>query len=201
MAVDFRLTLIRHLPTLANVESRYIGWSDESIYQLSNVGIQGILSPEIIYGSDLKRCYQTAAIFYPKSSYKSSPAFREMSFGDWELKTYEDLKEDANYQKWVSNPDEISPPNGEFLHQMATRVLTGLKNISGNHPHVVTHGGPIRLVLHKFAPDVRDFWSSDVKHGDKWTFSWDSRKSFEEEKRCKSISVERIAARGSMSDN
>ena len=201
MAIDFHLTLIRHLPTLANIERRYIGWSDESINQLSNVGIQETLSPEIIYGSDLKRCQQTASIFYPKSSYQSSPAFREMSFGDWELKTYEDLKEDANYQKWVSNPDEISPPNGEFLHQMATRVLTGLKSISGNHPHVVTHGGPIRLVLHKFAPDVRDFWSSDVKHGDKWTLSWDSRKSFEEEKRCKSISVERLTASERMSDN
>lgn len=201
MAVDFRLTLIRHLPTLANVERRYIGWSDESINQLSYVDIQGILSPEIIYGSDLKRCHQTASIFYPQSSYQSSPAFREMSFGDWELKTYEDLKEDANYQKWVSNPDKMSPPNGEFLHQMATRVLIGLKSIPCNHPVVVTHGGPIRFVLHKFAPDVRDFWSRDVKHGDKWTLHWDSRQSFEEEKRCKSISVERITASERMSDN
>ena len=199
MAIDFHLTLIRHLPTLANVERRYIGWSDESIHQ--TVVKQDTASPKTIYGSDLKRCQQTAALFYPQATYQGSPTFREMSFGDWELKTYEDLKEDANYQKWVSNPDKMSPPNGEFLPQMATRVLIGLKSIPCNHPVVVTHGGPIRFMLQKFAPDVRDFWSWDVKHGDKWTLHWDSRQSFEEEKRCMSISVERITARGRMSDN
>lgn len=201
MAIDFHLTLIRHLPTLANVERRYIGWSDESINQSSYVDNQAILSPKNIYGSDLKRCQQTAALFYPKSSYQGSLAFREMSFGDWELKTYEDLKEDFIYQKWLSNPDLVSPPNGEFLHQMATRVVTGLKSIPCNQPIVVTHGGPIRFLLSKYAPDERNFWLWNVKHGDKWTLRWDSRKCFEEEKRCKSISVERITESERMSDN
>lgn len=199
MAIDFHLTLIRHLPTLANVERRYIGWSDESINQ--TVVKQDTASPKIIYGSDLKRCQQSAGLFYPKSTYHGSPAFREMSFGDWELKTYEDLKEDFIYQKWLSNPDLVSPPNGEFLHQMAARVLFGLKSIPCNQPIVVTHGGPIRYVLHKFAPDERNFWLWNVKHGDKWTLRWDSRKCFEEEKRCKSISVERITESERMSDN
>ncbi|HLG28050.1 MAG TPA: histidine phosphatase family protein [Paenisporosarcina sp.] len=201
MAVDFHLTLIRHLPTLANVEKRYIGWSDESIVQSSYVEDQDTLSPNIIYGSDLKRCQQSAALYYPQAYYQGSPAFREMSFGDWELKTYEDLKEDFIYQKWLSNPDLVSPPNGEFLNQMAARVLTGLKSITCNQPIVVTHGGPIRYVLHKFAPDERNFWLWNVKHGDKWTLRWDSRQCFEEEKRCKSISVERITASERMSEN
>lgn len=202
MAIDFHLTLIRHLPTLANVERRYIGWSDESIIQSSyDVDNQATLYPEIIYGSDLKRCHQTAALFYPKSSYQGSPDFREMSFGDWELKTYEDLKENVIYQTWLSNPDLVSPPNGEFLHQMAKRVLTGLKSIPCNQAVVVTHGGPIRSVLHKFAPNEREFWSRDVKHGDKWTLRWDSRQCFEEEKRCKSILVERITASENTSVN
>jgi len=199
MASDFHLTLIRHLPTLANVERRYIGWSDESIHQ--TVVKQDTASPKTIYGSDLKRCQQTAALFYPQATYQGSPTFREMSFGDWELKTYEDLKEDVIYQEWLSNPDLVSPPNGEFLHQMAARVLFGLKSIPCNQPIVVTHGGPIRYVLHKFAPDERNFWLWNVKHGDKWTLRWDSRKSFEEGKRCKSISVERITASERMSDN
>ena len=199
MAVDFHLTLIRHLPTLANIERRYIGWSDESINQ--TVVKQDTASPKIIYGSDLKRCQQTAVLFYPQATYQGSLAFREMSFGDWELKTYEDLKEDVIYQKWLGDPNKVSPPNGEFLHQMATRVLKGLKSIPSNQPIVVTHGGPIRFVLHKFAPEKRDFWSWDVKHGDKWTLRWESRKCFEEEKRCKSISVERITASEHTSDN
>lgn len=198
MACDFQLTLIRHLLTLANVERRYIGWSDESILQSSQVYTQATWCPEVINGSDLLRCQETAAHFYPKTPYQGFPAFREMSFGDWELQTYEDLKDDPGYQKWISNPDLTSPPNGEFLHQVGSRVLTGLKSIRHDHPVVVTHGGPIRYVLTKFAPEKRGFWSWDVKHGDQWTLRWSSRQCFEEGKRCESLSVERLMEREHM---
>jgi alpha-ribazole phosphatase len=189
---DFQLTLIRHLPTTANVERRYIGWSDESILQTSRVYNQATLSPKIIIGSDLLRCQETAALFYPETPYLGLPDFREISFGDWELQTYEDLKDDPVYKEWVSNPVLVSPPNGEFLDEMGTRVLKGLKCLRHNCPVVVTHGGPIRYVLNKFAPDERDFWSWDVKHGDKWTLCWDSRQCFEEGNRCKSLLVEHL---------
>ncbi|WP_237721500.1 histidine phosphatase family protein [Paenisporosarcina sp. TG20] len=180
------------MPTLANIERRYIGWSDESISQSSQVYKEATWCPDIINGSDLLRCQETAALFYPKTPYQGSQAFREMSFGDWELRTYEDLKNEVNYQKWLTNPNEVAPPNGEFVDEMGSRVRAGLKSLQCYHPVVVTHGGPIRYVLTQFAPDERDFWSWDVKHGDKWTLCWDSRQCFEEEKRCKSLSVERL---------
>jgi alpha-ribazole phosphatase len=192
MARDFQLTLIRHLPTKANAEGQYIGWSDESISQSSRVYNQDTWYPEIINGSDLLRCQETSALYYPESSYQGSPAFREMSFGDWELQTYKDLKEDSIYKKWLTNPDLTSPPNGEFLHEMGTRVMNGLKSFQCEHPFVVTHGGPIRYVLTKFAPEECGFWSWDVKHGDQWTLSWLSWQCFEEGIRCESLSVERL---------
>lgn len=196
MARDFHLTLIRHLPTLANIERRYIGWSDESILQSSQVYNQATWCPDVINGSDLQRCRETAALFYPKTPYQGSSAFREMSFGDWELQTYEDLKDDPTYQKWLCNPDGTSLPNGEFLHEMASRIQAGLKSLQHDHSVVVTHGGPIRYVLTKFAPQEDDFWSWDVKHGDQWTLSWSSRQCFEEGKRCESLSVERLMESG-----
>jgi len=192
MACDFQLTLIRHLPTLANVERRYIGWSDQPILPSSQIASQATLLPEIINGSDLLRCQETAALFYPQMPYQGSPDFREMSFGDWELKTYEDLKNDAVYRKWLSDPNLVSPPNGEFLHEMSKRVMAGLKNLRTDHPVVVTHGGPIRCVLMELAQEKHDFWSWDVKHGDRWNLRWASRQCFEEGKKCASLSVVRL---------
>lgn len=192
MARDFQLTLIRHLPTLANGERRYIGWSDESILEPTQVYNQTVPKPEMITGSDLRRCRETAALFYPEIPYKGVEAFREMNFGEWELKTYEDLKDDPVYQTWLSNPDMESPPSGELFHEMGKRVLDGLKSLRHEHPVVITHGGPIRYVLMRFAPEERSFWSWEVKHGDRWTLRWASRKSFEEGKRCESLSVERL---------
>ena len=198
MAFDFHLTLIRHLPTLANVQRRYIGWSDESILTPTQVFSQPNGNPEVIHGSDLRRCQETSALYYPNASYQGMLNFREMNFGDWEHKTYEDLKENALYQKWLSNPKVEAPPNGELFHEMGTRVLNGLKSIRQDHPVVVTHGGPIRYVLMRFAPEERDFWSWEVKHGDQWTLRWASRQCFEEGKRCEFLSVERLMENGPM---
>lgn len=192
MASDFLLTLIRHLPTLANVERRYIGWSDESIIPTQQAFGHPRRSPSMIYGSNLRRCHETAALFYPNTPYQGMIAFREMNFGNWELKTYENLKADPLYQKWLSNPEVESPPNGELFHEMGSRVLNGVKSILEDAPVVVTHGGPIRYMLMQFAPEDRDFWSWDVKHGDQWTLRWASRQCFEEGKRCEFLSVERL---------
>jgi alpha-ribazole phosphatase len=192
MAFDFQLTLIRHLPTPANVARRYIGWSDESIVHTDWVINPAITCTEIIYGSDLRRCHETANLFYPNVTYQGFQAFRELSFGDWELKTYEDLKDDSAYRQWLSNPLVASPPNGESFQVMGERVLAGLKGLHGSCPVVVTHGGPIRFLLTQFAPEEKDFWSWDVKHGDRWSLSWSCRELFEEGKRCESLSVERL---------
>lgn len=191
MACNFHLTLIRHLPTLANVERQYIGWSDEAIIQPTQNYFTTV-GPDIIHGSDLIRCQETAALLYPKTPYSGSSAFREMSFGDWELCTYEELKDEVEYQEWLTNPNESAPPNGEFLDEMGLRVMDGLKKLPLNQSIIVTHGGPIRYMLTQYSPEERDFWSWEVKHGDKWTFSWDHFQSFKEGKRCKSLSVERL---------
>lgn len=197
MAHNFHLTLIRHLPTSANLERRYIGWSNESIIQ-PFTDFHATVGPDTIYGSDLIRCQETAALFYPKTAYRGSSAFREMSFGDWELCTYEDLKDNVDYQKWLINPNEIAPPNGELLSEMGLRVVEGLKTLPLTNPILVTHGGPIRYILMQFAPDGCDFWSYEVKHGDKWTLTWDHCQSFEEGNRCKSLSVERLTENENM---
>ena len=69
------------------------------------------------------RCKQTAAKVFSGVPYTENANFRECSFGDWEQKTYNELKEEALYRKWLDNPRQIAPPNGESLEQWKTRVL------------------------------------------------------------------------------
>ena len=50
--------LIRHEKTRANMEMKYIGWTDEPI--VTNPVLFSELKPKEVYGSDLLRCKQTA---------------------------------------------------------------------------------------------------------------------------------------------
>ena len=76
---------------------------------------------------------------------------QEINFGDWENRTAEDIYEQTPDQltRFWGNPLEHSPPNGEQLHSMQRRVLSAYRSIidSEKRTLVITHGGPIRIIL------------------------------------------------------
>ncbi|GGA21525.1 histidine phosphatase family protein [Psychrobacillus lasiicapitis] len=193
MADTFTITLLRHLPTQGNRDKKYIGWTDEPI-------IDDILTKKLssttkqVIGSDLMRCKQTAAKVFRGISYTENANFRECSFGDWEQKTYNELKEDTLYRNWLDNPREVAPPNGESLEQMEDRVLQAFYGVveEVNHPIIITHGGPIRFLLMKFAPVKKSFWEWEVPHGCSYELQWTRKKDVLEGKRCMSFSVEHL---------
>ncbi|WP_277586919.1 histidine phosphatase family protein [Psychrobacillus antarcticus] len=193
MANPFIVTLIRHLPTQGNRDKKYIGWSDEPI-------IPGIKTKKVAYetnqiiGSDLMRCKQTAAKVFNGIPYIENANFRECSFGDWEQKTYNELKEQALYRKWLDNPRQIVPPNGESMQAMESRVLQAfLETIEKlAEPIIVIHGGPIRFLLTKYANIEKSFWDWEVAHGCMFTLQWPDKKAVLEGKRCTSFSVEHL---------
>ncbi|WP_391119897.1 histidine phosphatase family protein [Psychrobacillus sp. L3] len=193
MANTFTITLIRHLPTKGNREKKYIGWTDEPI-------ISGIktkkMPPEIkqVIGSDLIRCKQTANQLFQGIPYIVNENFRECSFGDWEEKTYNELKEDAIYKAWIENPLEVAPPNGESLANMQERVLQGIYDVLKEFDEliIVTHGGPIRFLLSKFADVEKGFWEWEVPHGCCYKLQWATKKDVLEGKPCMSFSVEHL---------
>lgn len=193
MANAFIVTLVRHLPTQGNQDKKYIGWTDEPI-------IAGVKTKEFTYatkqiiGSDLMRCKQTAAKVFSGVPYTENANFRECSFGDWEQKTYNELKEEAQYRNWIDDPRQIAPPNGESMQAMENRVLQAFLEIveQVDQPIIVTHGGPIRFLLTKFANIEKSFWDWKVPHGCMFTMHWESKKAVLEGKRCTSFSVEHL---------
>lgn len=191
MARPFMLTLMRHLPTSGNQQKQYIGWTDEAIIPADVSRHQLSWQPEVVYGSDLRRCEESAALYFPQAQYLADRCFRETNFGHWEGQTYDMLKEVKAYRQWIDDPFTYHPPAGESIQQVKKRLLEGLSNLpSGEQQYfIVTHGGPIRILLTTFAPDETDFWSWSIPHGAIWRLTWEDETAFREGKKCRSISA------------
>lgn len=193
MANPFTVALVRHLPTQGNLEKKYIGWTDEPIITRMKTKKITYENKQLV-GSDLLRCKQTAAKVFSGVPYTENANFRECSFGDWEQKTYNELKEKALYRNWLDNPSQISPPNGESVEEMEGRVLQAFLEVieKVEQPVIVTHGGPIRFLLTKFASIEKSFWDWEVPHGSMFTLHWESKEAVLEGKQCMSFSVEHL---------
>lgn len=189
MVRRIRVIVMRHLPTLGNQQKQYIGWTDEPIVAVNHPNWQLPWQPAIVYGSDLLRAKQSAALYFSQAVYKSDHRFRESHFGEWEGKTYDLLKKDQKYRNWIDDPHTYAPPGGERLCDTENRVRAAFSElpVEKGDAFVVTHGGPIRLLLTRYSPEEQSFWSWIIPHGSVWVFEWETFDDWREGKRCASI--------------
>ncbi|MFP7296531.1 histidine phosphatase family protein [Neobacillus niacini] len=164
------VALFRHGLTKENKRKAYLGWNDSPLCSESTK-ISTKNRYELYFSSDLPRCISTANILFPKNELHLLTHLREMNFGEWEGKTFEDLKEVPLYQRWLSDPKSLRPPEGESFLEFTKRVSIGWDNITKEvfsqniqRCAIMTHGGVIRYLLSEFAPQYRDFWSWQVPH-------------------------------------
>lgn len=188
--------LIRHEKTKANVDRKYIGWTDESIVVTEKCIIP--LHPKMVFGSDLKRCKETAKLYFPNALYQPVESLREINFGDFEMKTYEQLKTNDIYRNWIDHPEKVTPPNGESLNEFSKRVVTGFKQIiqEANEYVFVVHGGVIRILLSLFGPINQPIQQITAEHRTLYTLTWSDLSDVKGGKRCESLLVEPIMAKG-----
>ncbi|MET3575756.1 histidine phosphatase family protein [Bhargavaea ullalensis] len=195
----FVLYLIRHLETAANRERRYVGWTNVPVSASAG---PAPFCPDVVWGSDLLRCRQTAALLFPGRDFYPASDFRECHFGDWEMKSYDELKEDVRYRSWIDDPASVRPPGGETFGEMAARAdrgLSELRALSGiGSAAVVSHGGPLRHILMRLAPEEKPFFDWRVPAGSVHELQWNSRKDWEEGARCTFISAAPITENGTL---
>ena len=176
-----KITLVRHGKTQSNQEHRYLGWTDEL---LCREGIALLLkkmrkglypqSPDRVVCSPMRRCIQTAAWICPKGyPYRIEDDLRETNFGIFEGKTYEELKGDLDYQRWLASNGEGPIPQGESRMQMCTRCLAGFERQvacalqEGKEELLfVVHGGSIMAILERYAQPAQPFYAFHVDNGD-----------------------------------
>ncbi len=156
-----RLWLVRHGSTDWNMERRYQGQSDIPLAPLGRAQARWVgrrLRLEhitAIYSSDLQRARETAAIIAQHCSLQQSvivsPAWREMSFGEWEGLTYAQIADQYHHHLgFFSNPIDHSPPGGEPLLQLVQRVRTAFTQLAQDRAKQTdpTNQGDIVLVSH-----------------------------------------------------
>jgi alpha-ribazole phosphatase len=202
MVYDMAITLLRHGLTNENEQKQYIGWLDvplskSGVKQLKELAALSYPKADLFVTSDLKRCQQTYQLLFPESV---APPFvmeewREIHFGNWEGKTYDELKDLPEYRQWLEQPFQYVPPNGESFLQFQTRVEKALEKVIEmfpafrvRHITVVTHGGPIRYILERYAPVQQSFWNWHVPFGCGFTL-YSTLERWRERKRCISLSV------------
>ena len=165
--------LIRHGKTEANENHLYCGSSD---LPLSEGGMAALgkkrydLSAERFLTSGMLRTEQTLRLLFGDVEHEIDPRFREVDFGDFELHSYEELKDDPAYQAWITGDNESNiPPNGESGAQMTRRVLEAFQELAdrGADTVLIAHGGVIAAIMaHLFPGEGKNRYQWQPKPGE-----------------------------------
>ncbi len=166
-----KIVVIRHGETDWNIEGRYQGQADPPLnskgilqakklaQDLQNSGL------EILYTSPLLRAKQTAQILSDKLGIPiiDEPRLMEIHQGDWQTRLRSEIQSlyPDLFTAWETNPWEITPPGGENLSQVQTRVNGSIDDILASNSYqkigLVTHRIPIALIKVRFQhmdPDI-----------------------------------------------
>ena len=165
------LIFIRHFKTKGNLLRQYIGVTDEPLDQ--PVLLREYPEPDMVVVTPLKRCIQTAELIYPGKSQMICPGLRECDFGEFEKKTYEELKDHPAYQKWLDSGGAAAFPGGEgreaFVKRSVAAFEEAVRKLMENgcrRASFVVHGGTIMAVLSEFDREKRDFYQWQVANGE-----------------------------------
>ncbi len=165
-----RLILIRHGETAWNVEGRYQGQADPP---LNERGVQQAhelvaelrsVAPGVLYSSPLRRAWQTAKILAKalQIPLNAEERLMEIHQGEWQgiLRREIETRFPDLIQQWESNPWNVSPPGGERLSEVQSRVYRAVDEIlewnQGQVIGMITHRIPIALVKMRYQALDRD---------------------------------------------
>ena len=166
------IILIRHGKTSANEKRLYCGRTDLPLSEAGALEIAalksgGIYPPaDVYFTSGLLRCEQTLDIIHGEVKRKAVPELAECNFGRFELKSYEQLKDQDDYQSWITDETGDFPcPGGESRNQFDRRALGGFEAILSEvrqgafgSAFVVCHGGTIVSIMECLCPNTRNFY-------------------------------------------
>ena len=188
--IKIKILLLRHGMTDGNKEKRYIGRTDEALCEAAKIDLSDRKKmgqyPEItrLFVSPMLRCLETAQILYPDMEMTKIEQFREMDFGIFEGKNYQELSEEPEYQKWVSGGCNGSIPGGESKSSFTSRCLEGVDVMlqdlfTNNKPELalenqevgmIVHGGTIMSILSAYAGG--EYFDYQVATGEGYYTTW-----------------------------
>ena len=171
-----RCILIRHAKTKGNDEKRYIGANTDE--ELSKSGIEQaerrkddilklVTKNTQVFSSPMKRALQTAKLLFGDMSITVIKDLKETDFGLFEGKTYDDLKDDCDYQLFLDSKGRSGFPKGEKTEDFIKRSVEGffeaIRVSKDNDLAIVCHGGNIMAVMSSLTKkDFYDFHTDNL---------------------------------------
>ena len=177
--MNIRLYLIRHGKTPGNEEKRYVGRTDESLSEKGREELSQRNFPKVdlLFSSPMKRCIESGEVLFPGKATTLIEGFREIDFGTFEGKNYQELSGDPDYQAWIDSGGTIPFPNGEdrteFIQRNKSAFLGMLAQAMAyyeEHPDkegkvaAVVHGGTIMSILSGFYGG--DYFDYQIANGE-----------------------------------
>lgn len=166
--------LVRHTETICEKGVCY-GQSDVSIIEPFDETFSRIIaelpSEAVIFSSPLKRCVILAKHIQENIqtiSYQEDDRLKEMNFGDWELKNWNEIPpEELN--PWMEDFVNSKVTNGESfteLHERAGHFFNEISTLK-KPIIIVAHAGIIRSILcHQTSLPLKDAFNNKVDFGE-----------------------------------
>ncbi|MGN0351965.1 MAG: histidine phosphatase family protein [Roseburia sp.] len=163
---------IRHGATEGNLSHRYIGRTEEMLCPKGKETLRRKKKKTVdfLFSSPMKRCLETAEILFPDQKPCVIEEWREMDFGEFEGKNYQELDGNPAYQAWIDSNGTLPFPQGESRDAFVKRTLCGMKKMMGQIAQktekiaCVVHGGTIMAILSEDTGE--DYFSFQCKNGE-----------------------------------
>ena len=177
---SYVIHFIRHGAVDETLSGKYIGTTDPPLSDKGRAALRRLdfemryPGAQALFTSPLKRCTETCKILYPNLKPLVIANLSECNFGEWEGKTGDELKDDADFRKWLAGDNTVKPPRGESnadfvrrICKMFESIVEGLMKTGTTESVIVTHGGVIMTLLAVYGlPQAKPFeWTMDNGFG------------------------------------
>ena len=173
-----QLLLVRHAAIAPQYAGRYVGSTDvpadaRGLHQARTLAsLVRFRKPDRCYCSPLVRARQTADVICETTDLQLQvdDDLREVDFGRWECKTFEEIAADAPeaVNRWAASSEEFTFPGGESVAGFLCRIHRAAHRLAEDCAEVVlavTHAGVIRgMICHLLGLPPRDYLLFDIRH-------------------------------------
>jgi alpha-ribazole phosphatase len=169
-----KIYLVRHGTTEGNQKRLYYGSTDlplapqgrEEVLEYKALGRYPKPQGLSFFTSGMLRAEQTFGLIYGDEQRQTLSDIREVCFGEFEMKSHEQLLEYDSYRQYLEAKAKIAPPGGEHPNEFVGRVMRGIdrliKEAKTSDTLAVCHGGVIGVAMLRLFPHIdRDYfgWS------------------------------------------
>lgn len=165
------IQLIRHGKTEGNEKRLFVGRLDEELStagrEEAEAARERYKSIGAVYSSPMKRCIETAEIIFGRNKeLKIIDGLREMDFGIFDGKSFDEITKNEEYCDFGCSEDKMYFPQGERIEDFKQRCINAFKEIleRGESCSVVCHGGVIMAIVEWLSKGEMTFYDGMCKN-------------------------------------